>query len=102
VVTAAEPMTTDDLADIVIAVAHCSGPDELREILIRDPRLLDPRMDDHFDRFIQAGISMSQQVPDQREAHLRSVKAVVLLRTVLLDARGVGIAAAIERLQPFG
>jgi hypothetical protein len=101
-VTAAAPMTTDELADIVIAVARCSGPDELREILIRDPRLLDPRMDDLFDEFIQAGISMSQQAPDQRAVHLRSVEAVVLLRKVLLDARGAGIAAAVERLQPFG
>ncbi|WP_426513528.1 hypothetical protein ACPPVO_24750 [Dactylosporangium sp. McL0621] len=95
-------MTTDELADIVIAVAHCSGPDELREILIGEPRLLDPGMDDLFDWFIQAGISMSQQAPEEREAHLRSVEAVVVLRKVLLDARGVGIAAAIERLQPFG
>ena len=100
--TAAAPMTLGELADIVIAVAHCSGPDELLEILIRDPRLLDPGMEDLFDVFIQGGLSISQQAPDQRAAQLRSVEAVVLLRTVLLDAQGVGIAAAVERFQPFG
>lgn len=86
------PMTVDELADVLEKFFTSKNPSEGRDVLLSDPRLLDPRLDETFDQLVYAA---------EYENDTRTAQAMTMVWQIVINARRVGMFAATAHLSQY-
>jgi hypothetical protein len=82
-------MDIDELADIIVAFVRSRSAVKGRALLLGHPELLDPEVDDLFDKLIEAAAY---------EGETQTIRSLMAIHQIVARARQVGMEAASAHL----